>query len=56
MPSSLKINKNTRQLSSKPEIFIHKKADDKDAEDSAQGPDNDDEPKDQMTMTNPRTR
>jgi hypothetical protein len=55
MPSSLKINKNTR-LYYKPRIFVHEKAEDKDAEDTAQGPDNDDEAKDQMTMTSPRTR
>ncbi len=43
-------------LFSNPRIFVHKKAEGKDAEDAAQGPDNDDEPKDQMTMTSPRTR
>jgi hypothetical protein len=31
-------------------------ADGKDAEDAAQEPDNHDEPKDQITMTSPRTR
>jgi hypothetical protein len=31
-------------------------AEGKDAEDAAQGPDNDVEPKDQMTMTRPRIR
>jgi hypothetical protein len=43
-------------LFSKLGIFVHKKADSKVAEDVAKGPDDDDEPKDQMTMTSPRTR